>query len=270
MVAEEQDLIELFVEHDEELKRLAETLPQFWLELNEQLKAHFEQSIIENAGKSRMELETQLAASREQLIALARSEIQTLHEKAQASVHAMESRGDRIADVALTRVGKLESDVPARIQAAFDLAFGLARKEMAEQARVDATREVARVLEAAPKTTFFDWFTGNWKKDRLYKPGELFAFRGSTYIVYREVIRIFPTQQNQKEPNPIFGIIAATGSPGPRGIDGAGGGGGGGGWVTPPASASASGTQGTMSYAGGYLYVCIATNTWRRCPLVTF
>ena len=50
----------------------------------------------------------------------------------------------------------------------------------------------------------------------------------------------------------------------------AGGSGGGGGipvWVTVPASSSAAGTPGQMAYDGSYLYVCVATNTWRRTAI---
>lgn len=39
---------------------------------------------------------------------------------------------------------------------------------------------------------------------------------------------------------------------------------------TPPASASDTGVAGSIRYDDNYLYVCIATNTWKRCPLVTW
>jgi hypothetical protein len=38
-------------------------------------------------------------------------------------------------------------------------------------------------------------------------------------------------------------------------------------WVAVPASATATGTAGQMAYASGFLYVCVATNTWRRVAL---
>lgn len=38
-------------------------------------------------------------------------------------------------------------------------------------------------------------------------------------------------------------------------------------WVTPPATSGASGTAGQMAYNGFYLFVCVATNTWRRVAL---
>lgn len=36
------------------------------------------------------------------------------------------------------------------------------------------------------------------------------------------------------------------------------------GWVSAPANASSSGTAGQRAYDSSYLYICIATNTWRR------
>lgn len=41
-------------------------------------------------------------------------------------------------------------------------------------------------------------------------------------------------------------------------------------WVDPPASASSPGTPGQMAYDGSYLYLCSATNTWRRVAHSTF
>ena len=37
-----------------------------------------------------------------------------------------------------------------------------------------------------------------------------------------------------------------------------------------PASASATGTAGTIVYDSSYLYVCVATNTWKRVAISTW
>lgn len=42
------------------------------------------------------------------------------------------------------------------------------------------------------------------------------------------------------------------------------------GWSTVPASASAAGTAGQKAYDSSYIYVCIATNTWKRTALSTW
>jgi len=38
-------------------------------------------------------------------------------------------------------------------------------------------------------------------------------------------------------------------------------------WTSVPATATSAGTAGQLAYASGYLYVCVATNTWRRVAL---
>jgi hypothetical protein len=40
--------------------------------------------------------------------------------------------------------------------------------------------------------------------------------------------------------------------------------------VSVPASASATGTAGQIAYDSGYLYVCVAANTWLRAPIATW
>lgn len=40
--------------------------------------------------------------------------------------------------------------------------------------------------------------------------------------------------------------------------------------LTPPATASSTGELGDIRYDGSYLYVCVATNTWKRANLVTW
>jgi hypothetical protein len=38
-------------------------------------------------------------------------------------------------------------------------------------------------------------------------------------------------------------------------------------WVAAPSTATSTGTAGQMAYASGFLYVCVATNTWKRTAL---
>lgn len=37
-----------------------------------------------------------------------------------------------------------------------------------------------------------------------------------------------------------------------------------------PASASATGTAGDWAYDSNYIYVCVATNTWKRVAIATW
>lgn len=41
-------------------------------------------------------------------------------------------------------------------------------------------------------------------------------------------------------------------------------------WVAPPLTSTSSGTAGQIARDADYLYVCIATNVWRRVTLTDF
>jgi len=41
-------------------------------------------------------------------------------------------------------------------------------------------------------------------------------------------------------------------------------------WVTVPETATSTGVAGQVAYASGFLYVCVATNTWRRTALTSW
>lgn len=38
-------------------------------------------------------------------------------------------------------------------------------------------------------------------------------------------------------------------------------------WVSPPSAATDPGTTGQIAYDTAFIYVCVATNTWRRAAL---
>jgi len=146
--------------------------------------------------------------------------------------------------------------------------FALAEKQFADV--VNAATEKTR-LEFAAKpaedtgSSFANSFKGNWSKDLLLKRGDTFTFRGSTYLTLRDSVGILPTQQEQKGSNPRYAVIAACGSPGPKGLDAVG--------VsinTAPATATSNGVTGTFAYGGGYLYICTSTNVWRRIATSSF
>jgi len=56
------------------------------------------------------------------------------------------------------------------------------------------------------------------------------------------------------------GPTGPTGATGPTGISG----------PTTPASATATGTAGTVVWDASYIYVCTATNTWKRAAITTW
>lgn len=73
---------------------------------------------------------------------------------------------------------------------------------------------------AAGGAALADAMRGNWEKETTYKRGDIFTFRGSSYLVLRESRGVLPTQQEQKGASPRYAVIAAAGAPGPKGVDG--------------------------------------------------
>lgn len=39
-------------------------------------------------------------------------------------------------------------------------------------------------------------------------------------------------------------------------------------WYEPPATSSSQGMKGMRAFDEDYMYLCVATNTWRRLPLL--
>ncbi len=142
------------------------------------------------------------------------------------------------------------------------------RREM-EINLASATKQIveAREMAASKGTNLADIFKGNWRMDLPLSRGDLFGFRGSTYLALKDAIGVTPTRHTQIGEGAVYQLVAATGAPGPQGQGPKGSGGGGGSWVDAPTSATASGTAGDQAYDASYYYVCTATNTWTRTPL---
>lgn len=92
---------------------------------------------------------------------------------------------------------------------------------------------------------------------------------GSNRIKAQIAMLIGPTGEPVGPGNPSQAVLYVNGEPvsvsNPLPITG--GGGGGINWVTPPATATSSGTAGQVAYDDSYFYVCTATNVWNRTPL---
>jgi hypothetical protein len=63
------------------------------------------------------------------------------------------------------------------------------------------------------------------------------------------------------------GPTGSTGSTGPTGPTGSAGAGT---PVSAPANASSTGTAGQIAYDSGFIYVAVATNTWKRVAIATW
>ena len=116
---------------------------------------------------------------------------------------------------------------------------------------------------AANRVRFYaeDDGAGNTQQSLLFSGGETFKFRSTGFMSIGGITSAFPalkrsgtTLQARLADDSGFatldGILSMEG--------------------TAPASASATGTAGELRYDGDYVYVCVATNTWKRTALTTW
>jgi hypothetical protein len=108
-------------------------------------------------------------------------------------------------------------------------------------------------------------FRGNFSKDTVYRAEDVFTFRGSTYLVLRDVRGLLPTAEAQKGPKAAYAVIAAAGAPGinPPPPDS----GGSVAFVTAPATATSPGVHPSIAVTNFHVYFTIAANTWRRTAI---
>lgn len=211
-----------------------------------QIRTNCEQTIAElmtQSARIGTELSTDLKARHEDIKARNEQEIARMRglsgeaaEKILALLPQLETHIEATLDRRLPAVaGEQEKLIHRQMEASHGALEATTKNELAAKAdemrttlAADMLGKMRELAVSQEAKTFLDWFQGNWNPDQVYKRGELFCFRGSTYVCYRDARGVMPTKQSQTGSNPFYGIIAAAGSPGPKGNDGAGGGGGGG------------------------------------------
>lgn len=202
-----QDLV---IQHDDELDRLIAAIPK----LQADLVAIVSQRITEMSAEERTaalataeKLKSDLigrVAQAEAWHKLASASLRTeLSEKLQSAIAALPAAptsaeigaiAERIASEKLAEVKKFSEE---RIKI-----------EMAESATV-------RGQGVSPELAFVSAFKGTYDPKRAYARGDIIAYRGGSYLFLLPApAGTIPTRENQKEPNPIFGLLAAPGSPG--------------------------------------------------------
>ena len=114
---------------------------------------------------------------------------------------------ERLTEFVMAEIGKVEA------------------KHRTELAHIEtSTRQEFAASVATPKS-FIDSFRGNFKANERYARGDIFTFRGASYIVLADAVEgQMPSIKTQREPNRLYAVIAAAGAPGPN-VQNAGGGG---------------------------------------------
>ena len=135
-------------------------------------------------------------------------------------------------------------------------------------------REVAdRIGKAVNSlgTDLVSVYAGTWREDKLIKRGQVFTYRGSTYLCLRDTIGIPPSRKSLTGSEPRYAVIALAGAPGAPGEPGTGGGGGGPGTglsnkVSFPATTATSGADGDYSVNATELAVYVTGTGWVFFP----
>jgi hypothetical protein len=155
--------------------------------------------------------------SKREIEGLARLEL-TAHAGA-IRIELVEFAEKSLASLLVTHEGKIAELSPRIVELAKAAASQVTREYTSAQPNIPeiikrelAASSVGQSLLGANK--------GQWKANVVYAAGDIIAFRGSSYLVLRPNPRgEFPGVANQKEPNPIYQLLAAAGSPGPAGLD---------------------------------------------------
>lgn len=125
-----------------------------------------------------------------------------------------------------------------------------------------------RIADLETKTTLAggnlaDWFRGDLQSDSVWNRGEVWRWHGSLFVALRpgSGTKEWPTASNRGGRDPGWLGLVGFGSPAPGGgslpQDAES-------FVAPPSSPTSPGIAGQVSYSGGYAFICVATNQWRR------
>lgn len=241
-------LSDVVILHDKELAKLKKALPGIRARLEKELAARVAEFEAKHAERLFADLVVKQGVTTGIVQDVARKEMSA--RVAAIRGELAKSAEDAIANVLSSHETALAKVWPEVKKLAKETAQGVT-KDFADS-KSGISEIVRRELAALPSigSQLVDANKGNWQTTAVYSRGDIIAFRGSSYLVLRPNARgEFPTQTNQKPPNPVYQILAAAGSPGPAGRDGAGGGGGGSGTVTSVSVVSANGLAGTVANA---------------------
>lgn len=116
----------------------------------------------------------------------------------------------------LAQQDKKFSEIPLLVDRVANEAANRATKELEKSQTALIHKELSSIAPVGEQLVNAN--KGQWSTEKVYQRGDIIAFRGSSYLVLRETKRgEYPTQANQRDKVPTYQILAAAGSPGPRG-----------------------------------------------------
>jgi hypothetical protein len=217
-------LIDAFIELQDDLKRLREAHPSLFAALKAEVLAEFATWCGKFAPEIRAELlDANAKAAEANRAVLGEMLHATFEQKAQEiAAEAIAARARVSAEVETVKAslaGAAEESIALR--AKFD-ATAQELREYAEGLSERVRHEFAAAPATGSSTNLATAFVGRWTKELALKVGDVFTFRGSSYVTLRDSTGILPTQEEQKGDNPRYVLLAACGAPGPAGTSGTG------------------------------------------------
>lgn len=200
-------LEELSLAFSDELTKFHETFPELRIELQGALAARVAELAIENRDANRRDVVEQAAAVRVEL-------------EKEVTRHYAKILEERQRIIGL-------DEIKHTLKAFASVAASAAVKEFAEgkdsKLPEILKREFAALPQppatASPSVNIADSFRGQFDSNESYARGDVFAFRGGSYLVLKPSRGVLPTQEEQNGPDPRYGLLSAPGSPGRNGND---------------------------------------------------
>lgn len=191
-----QQLEGLLVQMDKEFGKVLESIPKIQSNVSTLTAEHASL----NRAEDRTAIRQQCSAIREELTEFALK-------------HLSKASAERFAEKKITELSAQLEELAGK--AASLVRHEFSQKEKGFEESVSLLVKELAAIRSAPAQGFTSRFLGPWDKDRPYKTDDIFAFRGSTYLVLRPCVGIMPTNVVQKGPDAVYACIAAAGSPGP-------------------------------------------------------
>jgi hypothetical protein len=176
-----------------------------------------------NQLAERMAIDERMAAIRSEVAELSAKQFAELSTERDAQLVKLREEQAAIAAQHLAAVMAERQKIVSLDELRFTLANFAAKaaekavKEFSDKSAEGTAELVKRELSAMPAPaapSLADRYVGLWDKGTLYKRGEVFTLRGSTYLVLRDALGILPSATVQKGPEAYYAVIAAAGAPG--------------------------------------------------------
>lgn len=206
-------LEELILQQDAEIKRIFEGIGAQKRELSESLTAALRELNADAERKSLGEISSRVTTIRQEFGELMKSGISDARRDLRKVLIEM---SDGVKSHLLGEQAAALDKLDERLIRHVDESAVTWRAHFKSEFEKETKASIVRLFDEQPKPGFMQFFKGNWRQDLVLKAGDLFGFRGSTYLAMKDTVGIAPNSKNQRGPDAIFQLVAAAGAPGPQ------------------------------------------------------